>query len=148
MKLKYDFETLRDSGEVFAQLKAELYLLAKKFRESEQLLTNVCICIAHLAIQAQWPDFIDQTIAYFSESLESTGTGFRILKEVVEQMGDEDMVIADTRRDDFFLAAKDSSSKVLAFLDKWAENVGAGAIPEASSLNKPKLVIEVPLHHL
>jgi len=141
VKLRYDFESLKDSEEVFNKLKAELYLAAKKFSEKKQLLSNVCVCIAYLTIQTQNPDFLQEIIEYFNDSLVSTGTVFKILKEIPEQIGNDDIVISDARREDFYLILTDCSSKVLSFLDKWAENVNTGKITTTiPSFNKWKFI--------
>jgi hypothetical protein len=144
VKLKYDFESLMDSEEIFNQLKAELYLAAKKFGDNKQLLSNVCVCISYLTIQSQNPEFTQEMIEYFNDSLMSTGTVFKILKEIPEQVGNDDIVISDARRRDFYLMLTDCSSKVLLFLDKWAENANTGKITTTTpSFNKWEFINRV-----
>lgn len=62
------------------QLKSTLYGAACKFRENRAILENISLCIAFETIQAQWPDFIEEIVKQFADSLESVAIAFRILK--------------------------------------------------------------------
>jgi len=130
VKLKYDFESIKNNTELLTQLKSELYSMTKKFKEKKKILGMLCVCIGYLVTQAQWPNFIEEIIKSFSESLETIVTAFKILKELVRTGKDDDVVISDNRRQRFYREMIEQNAKVLGFLDKWVENINKEKIPE------------------
>lgn len=125
--------------EVLAQLKTELYLAARKAGEKKQLTSILCVCIGYLCMQAQWPNFIEEIIEYFGESLESVAVAMKVLKEIIEQVNEEDIVISETRRRAYRCKLVDYNPKILKFLDKWAENVNSGKLEGTALLARWKL---------
>ncbi len=134
VKLQYDFETLADLKDAFFQLKSVLYDMTRKFQASKGILSNICLCISYLAIQAQWPNFIEEIMKTFSDSLESVATAFRILKNIVQEAMNDDIVIDEGTKRDLFRRLESESSKILTFLNMWAKNVNEGKIGEGTTL--------------
>jgi hypothetical protein len=134
VKLRYDFESIKDNTSLLSELKSALYSIAKMFRGNRKILRVLCVCIGYLVMQAQWTNFVEEIIESFNESLETMIIAFKILKSLVELVKDDDIVISEKRRECFYRELSSQNVKVLEFLEKRAEYVNKGNITEETSL--------------
>ena len=108
--------------------------MARKFQASKGVLSNICLCIAYLAIQGQWTSFLEEIMKTFADSLEAVATAFHILKDIVHEAMNEDIVIDEKTKGDLFHVLEENGSKILEFLNLWAKNINEGKIGEGTSL--------------
>ena len=134
MKLQYDFETLKPSNLLIDTLKKSLNEISKRSIIRKGIGSNSSLCIAYLAIQYQWPNFIEEIIKEYSDSLENVTISFKILKNLSEECMTDDIVIDEWSKNILFKKLENDGEKILRFLNIWARNINENKICEGTEL--------------
>jgi len=108
--------------------------MSRKFQSTKGVLSNICLCIAYLAIQSQWQNFIEEIMKTYSDSLEAVTTAFIILKDIVQEVMNEDIVIDRNLKKKLMIELEGDGAKILEYLNMWSKNFNDGKIGEGTPI--------------